>query len=155
MKSLLLKIHGLLVGVGTALQSPLLLAVRLYWGWGFFQTGKGKWMHLERTTTYFASLHIPAPKLNAILAAGTECTGGLLLLLGLFSRFASPALIGVMCVAYATADQQALRGIFTDPDKFVSADPFLFLFASLLIFVFGPGFFSLDAWIFKSGRKNR
>jgi putative oxidoreductase len=75
----------------------------------------------------------------------TECLGGLLLLLGLYSRFASVALIGVMCVAYATAESEALHAIFSDPDKFVSADPFLFLYASVLVFAFGPGKFSIDA----------
>ena len=60
------------------------------------------------------------------------------LLLGLFSRFASPALITVMCVAYATADSEALQAIFTNPDKFLGADPFLFL-RRPIVFVFGPG----------------
>jgi putative oxidoreductase len=83
------------------------------------------------------------------LAGGTECVGGGLLLLGLGSRFASPALIFVMLTAYATADWEVLRGIFSDPDKFLGADPFLFLAASILVFVFGPGRFALDALIFK------
>src|SRR5690348_2415855 len=71
------------------LQSPLLLAIRLYWGWQFFQTGKGKLMNLDRTAEFFQSLHIPMPRLNACLAGGTECIGGLLLLLGLGSRLIS------------------------------------------------------------------
>jgi putative oxidoreductase len=54
-----------------------------------------------------------------------------------------------MCVAYATADKEALHAIFTNPDKFLSADPFLFLFAALIVFVFGPGKISLDALLFK------
>lgn len=40
----------------------------------------------------------------------------------------------------------------SDPDKFTGATPFLFLFASLLVFVFGPGKLSLDAVLF--GTKN-
>ena len=143
------KLSALLAKVGALLQSPLLLVIRLYWGWQFLQTGKGKLMHLDRTASFFASLNIPAPKLNAIFASCTECSCGLLLLLGLFSRFASPALISVMCVAYITADSEALHGIFTNPDKFLSADPFLFLFAALIIFTFGPGKISLDALLFK------
>jgi putative oxidoreductase len=35
--------------------------------------------------------------------------------------------------------------IFSDPDKFVKADPFPFLFTALIILVFGPGLFSIDA----------
>jgi len=143
--ALLSKIGALLARAGGFLQSPLLLAIRLYWGWQFVLTGRGKLLHLDRTANFFASLDIPAPKLNAVLASCTECTGGVLLLLGLFSRFASPALISVMCVAYATADKEALHAIFSNPDKFLGADPFLFLFAALIVFAFGPGRISLDA----------
>jgi hypothetical protein len=65
------------------LQSPLLLSIRLYWGWQFFLTGKGKLMNLERTSNFFLSLHIPLPHLNAWVVGVTECVGGLLLLTGL------------------------------------------------------------------------
>jgi len=37
--------------------------------------------------------------------------------------------------------------LFSDPGKFYAADLFTFLFASLLILVFGPGKISLDALI--------
>lgn len=147
--SLLSRLNALLATVGGLLQCPLLLVIRLYWGWQFFLTGRGKLLHLDRTANFFASLGIPAPKLNAVLASCTECSCGILLLLGLFSRFASPALIAVMCVAYLTADSEALHSIFSNPDKFLGADPFLFLFAALIVFVFGPGRISLDALLFK------
>lgn len=132
--------------LGSALQSPLLLLLRLYWGWSFAQTGWGKLMHLDRTAGFFASLGIPAPTLNAILAGGTECAGGLLLLLGLGARLVSVPLAFVMIVAYATADREAVQALFSDPEKFVTAAPFLFLLTALLVLAFGPGKFSLDAW---------
>ena len=130
--------------LAACLQSPLLLVIRLYWGFAFARTGWGKLMHLDRTAEFFGSLHIPLPKLNALLAGSTECLGGLLLALGLFSRPAAGALAGVMAVAYATADREALAAIFSEPDKFLEAAPFLFLLASLLILVFGPGKVSVD-----------
>ena len=135
--------------VGQFLQAPLLLVIRLYWGWSFAQTGWGKLMNLERTTKFFASLDLPAPKLNAIAAGSTELIGGVLLALGLFTRFASPALMVVMIVAYITADREALVAIFSDGDKFTGAAPFLFLFAALIVFAFGPGKLSLDALVRK------
>ncbi len=49
-----------------------------------------------------------------------------------------------MLAAYLTAENEALKAIFSDPDKFTGADPFLFLFAAVIILVFGPGKFSLD-----------
>lgn len=142
-------LESFLAKLGQFLQAPLLLIIRLYWGWSFAQTGWGKLMNLERTTNFFASLNLPAPKLNAIAAGSTECIGGVLLALGLFTRFASPALIVVMLVAYVTADREALAAIFSDGDKFTGAAPFLFLFAALIVFAFGPGKLSLDALLRK------
>ena len=135
--------------VSSLVGDPFLLSVRLYWGWQFFSTGKGKLLNLDKTTEFFTSLNLPLPKLNAIMAGSTECFGGLLLLVGIFSRFISVPLMFTMIVAYLTADLKAVQGIFDDPDSFVSAAPFQFLFASLLIFVFGPGKLSLDALLFK------
>jgi putative oxidoreductase len=147
MLKLLTSSHRWFVQVASSLQSPLLLVVRLYWGWAFFQTGKGKLMNLDQTTEFFASLGIPLPGVNAVMAAATECIGGLLLLLGLASRPAATLLSFTMIVAYLTADLDAVKGIFSDPDVFLEAAPFQFLFASVLVLVFGPGFFSLDRWI--------
>ena len=138
-----------LIRAGCALQSLFLLGTRLYWGWQFHNTGWGKLTHLEKTTGFFQSLHIPFPEFNAILAGSTECFGGLLLFFGLGSRLVSIPLIFTMIVAYATSEQTALQSIFSDPDKFVSADPFEFLFASLIVLIFGPGKFSLDYLIGK------
>ena len=49
-----------------------------------------------------------------------------------------------MFVAYVTADREALLSVFSDPGKFYNADPFTFLMASLLVLVFGAGYFSVD-----------
>jgi putative oxidoreductase len=40
-----------------------------------------------------------------------------------------------------------VSSIFNDPDKFVKADPFPFLLTALIVLVFGPGVFSIDALI--------
>ena len=136
-------------GLVSCLQSPLLLVIRLYWGWSFAQTGWGKLMNLDRTAGFFESLHIPMPKLNALMAGSTECFGGLLLALGLFARPVSVPLTFTMLVAYATADREALQALFSDPDKFTGAAPFLFLFATLIVLAFGPGKISLDTLLFR------
>jgi putative oxidoreductase len=141
------KLYRLWVAIISKLQSPFLLILRLYFGWQFFQTGKGKLMHLDKIAGYFATLHIPMPKLNAALAGTTECFGGLLLLLGLGSRIITVPLICTMIVAYLTADSDAVKNIFSKPDAFLSADEFLFLLTSVIVLIFGPGIFSLDAVI--------
>ena len=148
--SLYHKLNDFLALLAGWLRSPFLLIIRLYWGWQFFLTGKGKLMNLDRTANYFASLHIPQPKLNAIMAASTECVFGLLLLAGLGGRITPLPLIGVLTVAYITSEQEALHAFFSNPDKFLTADPFLFLFATVIIFIFGPGKLSLDALLAKT-----
>jgi putative oxidoreductase len=149
MKALIEKFYGGLITVGRNLQSPLLLIIRLYWGWQFFQTGKGKLMDVSKPAQFFASLGIPFPYLQAILVGCTECFGGLLLLAGLASRLISIPLGILLTVAYFTADIDRVRVIFSDPDKFVTADEFLFLFTIVIVFAFGPGALSLDTLITK------
>lgn len=133
----------------TYLQSPLLLVVRLYWGWQFAQTGWGKLHNLAKITSFFASLNIPFPAANAHFVAGLEFIGGILLVLGLGSRLIGLLLAGNMLVAYWTADHEALASIFSDPGKFYVADPYTFLFASVMILIFGAGLFSVDALLAK------
>jgi putative oxidoreductase len=143
------KLIDILAALGGLLQPVFLLAVRLYWGWGFFGTGKGKLAHLDKVTGYFQSLNIPMPHLNAIVAGSVETVGGLLLVVGLFSRIVTLPLMFTLAIAYLTAESDALHAFFSDPDKFTGATPFLFLFAMLIIFVFGPGCISLDRIFFK------
>ena len=45
------KIYSFFERAVSHLQSPLLLAVRLYWGWQFFQTGLGKLAGIDKDTT--------------------------------------------------------------------------------------------------------
>jgi putative oxidoreductase len=129
------------------LRSPFLLAVRLYWGWQFVQTGWGKLHHIARTAGFFMSLNIPFPVINAYVVSGMEFFGGLLLIVGLASRLTGLLLAFDMLVAYWTGDHAALVSIFSDPGKFYAADPYTFLFASLMVFIFGAGLFSVDALI--------
>jgi putative oxidoreductase len=138
----------LIIGV-SSLQSVFLLVIRLYWGWQFFQTGLGKLMHIDKIIGFFQSLGIPLPALNAYLAGTTECLGGLCLFLGLASRLITIPLIFIMIIAYATAEREALQSLFTDPDKFTSADPFLFLLTAVIVFLFGPGWISVDGLLGK------
>jgi putative oxidoreductase len=145
--SLVVTGYEFLVKTASYLQLPVLLVLRLYWGWSFFQTGLGKLQNLERTTDFFQSLGLPLPGLNAAMAGTVECVGGLLLLIGLASRLTAIPLIVTMIVAYFTAEIDTVKNIFSEPDKFTGADPFLFLLAAVLILAFGPGAFSLDRLI--------
>ena len=141
------QLHGWVFSKVDYLQSPLLLAVRMYWGWQFFQAGYGKLGNLAQVTEFFTTLGIPYPGLNAHFVAYLETVGGVLLFLGLASRLIAIPLVINMTVAYLTADKEAFFSIFSDPGKFYVADPYTFWFASLLVLVFGPGKISLDQWV--------
>jgi len=142
--SLLRQGYSLLVRVGNSLQSPLLLFVRLYWGWQFVVDGWGKLHNLPKVIEYFGSLGLPAPGPTAYFVSILELVGGILLALGLGGRFIALLLTANMTVAYITGDREALLSIFSDPDKFSAAAPFTYLMASLVILIFGPGRYSLD-----------
>ena len=127
------------------LQHPFLLFVRLYWGIQLIESGWGKLHHLDKVTDYFTSLNLPMPGKMAVFISCVELFGGLFLALGLLSRVASLVLTVNLIMAYVLGDREALLSIFSDPDKFTAAAPYVFLMASLIVFVFGPGIFSVDA----------
>jgi putative oxidoreductase len=139
--------YEFLVSNANFLQSPFLLLLRIYFFWQLFQTGQGKLAHIEKISDYFVSLGIPFPTLNAYLAGATETFGSLLLIIGLASRLTAIPITIVMAVAYLTADFETVTNFFSDPDKFVKADPFPFLITALIVLVFGPGKVSIDAAI--------
>jgi putative oxidoreductase len=131
------------------LDAPFLLVVRVYWGWQFSQSGWGRLHHLDTATGFFASLHIPAPGPTCIAISLLELIGGILLIAGFGTRFVGLLLAGDMLVAYITADPSALGAVISDPGKFYGADPYTFLFASLIALIFGAGRYSIDYLIWR------
>lgn len=127
------------------LQSPFLFFVRAYWGWQLAQSGWGKLHNLANVTDFFTSLSLPYPAQTALFISCVEFFGGIFLALGLLSRITALVLTVNMFVAYITADREALLSVFSDPDKFYAAAPYTFLIASVIILLFGPGKFALDA----------
>jgi len=147
MKTLLLRLRDAyrrFFGIVDYLRSPFLLAVRLYWGWQLVQSGWGKLHNLPKVTDFFTSLNLPMPAEMAVLISCVEFFGGIFLAVGLLSRLTALILTVNMIMAYVTADTEALRSIFSDPDKFYAAAPYTFLIASLIILIFGPGKVCLD-----------
>jgi putative oxidoreductase len=145
LKNTIRRAYELLVTGANSLKSPVLLALRLYFFWQLFLIGEGKLSNIGKVSEFFASLHIPLPTLNAYFIGSLECFGSLLLIIGLGSRLLSLLIVISMAVAYLAADFEAVYSIFSDPDKFVKADPFPFLLTALIVLVFGPGLFSIDA----------
>ena len=116
------------------------LLVRLFVGYFFLETGWGKVQNLKSMAERFAEWGIPAPSFNAALSGWTEFLGGLLIVLGLFTRLISIPLFINMVVATVAVKLKKVSGL----DDFVELDEPLYALAFLWLFFAGPGWVSLD-----------
>ena len=128
------------------LQSPLLLAIRLYWGWQFMQDGWGKLTHLDKVTDFFTSLNLPAPHMTATFVGLVELVGGIFFTLGIATRLTALVLFVNMTMAYLSVpdDRVNFSHIFSKPEDFYGATPYTYWFAALLILILGPGAIAID-----------
>ena len=127
------------------------LAVRIVVGWVFLWTGWQKLHFLPRMIENFREWGIPAPEILTPFASGMEFVGGLLLRVGLLTRFISVPMMIIMLVAIASAkwsDVDSLQTLlgFEEVSYFV-------MFAWLGIA--GPGPVSLDHFLLTALRKDR
>jgi len=143
------RVYGWVIGAGSCLQSLLLLYMRLVWGHQFFLTGLHKLQNIQDTSRFFGSLGINYSEFVTYSVAIFETVGGILLFVGLISRLAAIPLIVIMVVALSIVHPEAFDGFkfFFEPLALVHQAPYPFLLTSLLVFIFGPGRFSVDAWI--------
>jgi putative oxidoreductase len=125
-------------------QSVSLLLARLAVAYGFYDPAMQKWSDIESVATWFDSIGIPFPALNAYLAASTEILGVVLLTLGLFTRLISIPLMVVMVVAITTVH---LSHGFSAGDNGFEIPLYYMLFLALFA-SFGAGKFSLDHLLF-------
>jgi putative oxidoreductase len=142
--SKLVKVYARAVRALNALGGPLLLAIRLYWGWQFAIDGWGKLHHLARVGAYFAELNLPAPHATALFVSIVEFAGGILFAAGVGTRAVALVLFVNMTVAFWTAEKDAFLGVLSNPDKFQGADAYNYWFAALLILILGPGWIAVD-----------
>lgn len=134
-------------GMFAFLKHPLLLLMRLYWGYLFLMSGWGKLTNIHDTISFFEQSHIYFPAVSAWATAIVETVGGFCLIIGFMSRFWAFALTIVMIVAYITVHWAAVAALGSDPSQFVAQAPFLFLLTCLLVLIFGPGIFSIDYFL--------
>lgn len=147
--STLRQLYSGISAIGILLQSIFLLAIRLFWGWEFLNAGLSKLQDIHAVGAYFETMGIVAPFLNAYAVGLTEFLGGALLIIGLATRLACLPLMTVMTVALFLTYPDAYQSIFNDPSTLMAQTPFTFLFAVIVLFLFGPGKLSLDALIKK------
>lgn len=145
----LVRLYAPFIWIGGLLQSLLLLYMRITWGHQFFLAGLGKFHTIEKTIQFFTSLNIPHPSFHAYLVANVETVCGFLLFIGFASRLAALPLLITMLVALSTAHAPNISEFrfLLEPLSLVREMPYPFLITSLMVFVFGPGKISFDAWI--------
>ena len=149
--------YQVLIAGASGLKSPFLLIVRLTGAGRCLYPAARTWPTYQQWCSAFRNGACRFPTFNVYVSGLTECACGLLLLIGFASRLITIPLIVNFCVAYLTASREVLLNILNDPDAFVSDAAFLFLFASVIVFIFGPGAFSVDALIkrlFVTSEKN-
>jgi putative oxidoreductase len=116
---------------------------RVTLGWIFVQSGWGKLHHLDQVVKFFSELAIPAPQIQAPLAAGTEFVCGSLVLAGLATRVAALPLVVIMTVALSTA----LRDRIDELSDLFGLAEYCYIVLLTGLAIFGAGPLSLDALV--------
>ena len=106
----------------------------------FIESGWGKLHRLGQVTEYFSSLGIPAAQIQAPLVSGLEFVCGILILIGLATRFSSLPLIGIMAVANRTTQWENL----TKWSSIFGISEFLYIVLLLWLVIDGAGQLSMD-----------
>jgi putative oxidoreductase len=126
------------------------LVARFVCGWVFLWAGWGKLNLLPRMIENFRAWGIPYPEILTPFVSGVELVGGILLLLGLFTRIATAPLIVVMIVAIVSAKYADIDSLET----LLGFEEMSYLALFLWLAVAGPGPLSLD-WLLTRGRRER
>ena len=123
--------------------SPVLLLGRVLGSAIFISGGWAKLMAMAATVGYFTKIGLPLPQVAFAVAVAVELGGGLLLLLGLFTRPVA-VVLAVFCVATALIAHTN----FADRVQEINFMKNLAMAGGYLAFaVAGAGAFSLDAML--------
>ena len=126
------------------------LIMRLIVGYTFMITGWGKLTNLAQVTENFVGWGIPFPKILTPFVSGVEFFGGVMLILGLFTRIPAAMLAVVMVVAIKSAKWGDVDSLET----LLGFEEVSYLALFLWLAVAGPGPVSLD-YLLTRGRKDR
>jgi len=122
------------------------LAARITVGVVFAGTGWTKLTQLPQIVDNFRGLGIPAPEIVTPFVSGVEFVGGLMLLLGFMTRFASVPLMVVMVVAIVSAK----AGDIDSLETFLGFEEVSYFVMFAWLGIAGPGPVSLDHLILKA-----
>jgi putative oxidoreductase len=119
-----------------------ILIARVVVGGYFIMHGKGLFDAgaMQGFSKYLENdLHFPMPMLMAYLRTGAELFGGIMLILGIFTRLGAFLIMFTMLVATFTAAKGDLMG--------EGETPFVYAIFCLTIILIGAGKYSLDAYL--------
>ena len=116
------------------------LAARIVVGWVFMWSGWGKLNNLPQMIQNFREWNIPFPEIMTPFVSGVEFFGGMLLLLGLFTRIAAVPLVIVMIVAILSAKWDQIDSLET----LLGFEEVAYMALFGWLAVAGPGPISLD-----------
>ena len=139
-----------MVSEKTTTRDIILLTVRIWLGYRMFTASYssvvGILFHPEERAFFIKwfgeELHFPFPLFMAFLAKGSEMTGGIFLLIGLFDK----ACCRTDRFYHADRNSHGESGKDWNIDGGFTVSYFLF---ALIIFTEGPGKYSLDKWLFR------
>ena len=116
------------------------LIMRIIVGYTFMLTGWGKLTNLAQVTENFVGWGIPFPKILTPFVSGVEFFGGVMLILGLFTRIPAAMLAVVMVVAIKSAKWGDVDSLET----LLGFEEATYFAAFMWLAIAGPGDASLD-----------
>jgi putative oxidoreductase len=116
------------------------LIMRLIVGYVFLLSGWGKLNNLPQMIQNFTEWGIPIPKILTPFVSGVEFFGGIMLLLGLFTRIPAAMLAVVMLVAIRSAKWESVDSLET----LLGFEEATYFAAFMWLAIAGPGAASLD-----------
>jgi putative oxidoreductase len=122
------------------------LVMRLVVGYVFMLTGWGKLNNLPQMIQNFTDWGIPFPRILTPFVSGVEFFGGILLMLGLFTRIPAAMLAVVMLVAIKSAKWENVDSLET----LLGFEEMTYFAAFLWLAIAGPGAVSLDRLLLRA-----
>ena len=119
------------------------LVARLIVGEVFMTSGWGKLQNLELVTENFVGWGIPFPHILTPFVSGVEFIGGILLILGLFTRVAA----GMLAVTMLVAIRSALWDQVDSLDTLLGFSESAYFAIFTWLAIAGAGKLSLDKWL--------
>ena len=116
------------------------LIMRLIVGYVFMLSGWGKLNNQPQIIQNFIEWGIPFPKILTPFVSGVEFFGGIMLLLGLFTRIPAAMLAVVMLVAIKSAKWESVDSLET----LLGFEEATYFAAFMWLAISGPGAASLD-----------